>query len=245
MKYFVKKCSAKIQNYDQLVRLSREIESELYECYKFKSINSYYLIEEIGDAQSMETFEENDTENVQNDQEDSIVLTDNDSQSVDEKNIELEIEYLSPSQTKIDKTKGTKKRGRRKKGSAVHARKKGITSTRANKKNSTKIDKFKCDECGKVFNDLDEHNSHVETFHANKKHHECSVCGQLYTTKSALSIHIGLHKGISPHECDVCNKRFATKSALSRHMPLHTGEHPYQVSLSLSAKLILINFFYF
>lgn len=238
---FCEKCTEKIQNYDQLMRLSRDIENELYECYKYKTLNHYYIVEELGDGQSLDNYDENDDEHIklmneQNDHENdenNILLSDGESQSMIEKNIELEIEYLSPcSQTKLEKNKITRKRGRRKKGTIGHARKKGAPQTRGNSKKSSKIDKFECDDCEKVFNDLDEHNAHIERFHANKKHHECGDCGKLYTTKSALSIHVGLHKGIAPHECEVCNKRFATKSALSRHMPLHTGERPYQVSFN-------------
>lgn len=237
---FCAKCVEKIQSYDQLIRLSRDIESELFECYKYKSINSYYIVEELGDAQSLFDEAESDPhheENEENEEDEEsephiIELSDGDSQSANEKNIELEIEYLSPVQAKTDKRKVVKKRGRRKKGALVHARKRGSAMGKGKDKRATKFDKFKCGECKKMFSDLVEHNSHVEAIHGNKKHYECVDCGQLYTTKSALTIHVGLHKGISPHECDVCGKRFATKSALSRHMPLHTGERPYQVRSS-------------
>ncbi|XP_037039377.1 zinc finger protein 33A-like [Bradysia coprophila] len=88
---------------------------------------------------------------------------------------------------------------------------------------------FKCQECKIEFEDKSQYREHIRSHDmGSKEMHVCDVCGQTYKSKTALAIHVDLHKGVSPHKCEVCGKKFTQKGALVRHMPIHTGERPYQ-----------------
>lgn len=50
--------------------------------------------------------------------------------------------------------------------------------------------KYKCDRCGKSFNNRVNLYSHVKTIHLKKKDYQCSECEQAYSMKSYLDRHI-------------------------------------------------------
>lgn len=65
---------------------------------------------------------------------------------------------------------------------------------------------FKCQQCTMEFDDKSQYREHISSHDiANKEMHVCDVCGQTYKSKTALDIHVGLHKGVSPHKCEVRN----------------------------------------
>lgn len=63
---------------------------------------------------------------------------------------------------------------------------------------------FKCHECKEEFEDKVQYREHVRSHEIGSKDvHVCDICGQTYKSKTALDIHVGLHKGVSPHKCEV------------------------------------------
>lgn len=238
---FCADCIQKIQHYDQLVQLSKQIESELFEVYQRKSLNNYFIVDDTYDDD--ETIDMTAAEEVilddGTDAEDDPLTKRMGSKCADEvleeddendfavtvqtmKNVKLEIEHVLP----IDGKYSTRsQRNRMKKESEeVKAAKHQPTRTAKSKR------EYKCPTCKAPCRNRSDRSNHIKTAHGGEKCElVCDVCGQSYKSKRALDIHVDMHKGISPHECNICGKKFTQKGALVRHMPLHTGEKPYQV----------------
>lgn len=63
--------------------------------------------------------------------------------------------------------------------------------------------------------------------HSGIKKHECTICQQLFTHKTSLSLHYRWHSGEKPFSCDVCGKTFGQSGNLKEHSRIHTGERPF------------------
>ncbi|KAH8382134.1 hypothetical protein KR009_002050 [Drosophila setifemur] len=55
----------------------------------------------------------------------------------------------------------------------------------------------------------------------------CEICGNIYSKRAALNIHMRRHMAEKPFECEICTKTFAGPSELNRHIRVHTGEKPF------------------
>ncbi|XP_030563913.1 transcription factor Ouib isoform X1 [Drosophila novamexicana] len=55
----------------------------------------------------------------------------------------------------------------------------------------------------------------------------CEICGNIYSKRAALNIHMRRHMSEKPFECEICAKTFAGPSELNRHIRVHTGEKPF------------------
>ncbi|KAH8311791.1 hypothetical protein KR044_008065 [Drosophila immigrans] len=55
----------------------------------------------------------------------------------------------------------------------------------------------------------------------------CEICGNIYSKRAALNIHMRRHMAEKPFECEICAKTFAGPSELNRHIRVHTGEKPF------------------
>ncbi|XP_001359299.2 zinc finger protein 248 [Drosophila pseudoobscura] len=56
----------------------------------------------------------------------------------------------------------------------------------------------------------------------------CEICGNIYSKRAALNIHMRRHMAEKPFECEICSKTFAGPSELNRHIRVHTGEKPFR-----------------
>ncbi|KAI9579391.1 hypothetical protein GQX74_004863 [Glossina fuscipes] len=52
----------------------------------------------------------------------------------------------------------------------------------------------------------------------------CDICGNTFSTRFLLNIHLRTHRQEKPHECELCLKRFTTACYLQAHMRVHIGE---------------------
>ncbi|XP_041849159.1 sal-like protein 1 isoform X2 [Melanotaenia boesemani] len=63
-------------------------------------------------------------------------------------------------------------------------------------------------------------------------HHPCRFCGKMFSSDSALQIHLRSHTGERPYQCPVCLSRFTTRGNLKVHFLRHREQNP-ELSLSL------------
>ncbi|XP_065355089.1 zinc finger protein 287-like [Calliphora vicina] len=56
----------------------------------------------------------------------------------------------------------------------------------------------------------------------------CEICGNQFTNRNLMSIHMKVHYQEKNHQCELCFKRFITACNLQAHMRIHTGEKPFE-----------------
>ncbi|XP_068112873.1 zinc finger protein 271-like [Hyperolius riggenbachi] len=89
--------------------------------------------------------------------------------------------------------------------------------------------RLSCSECGERFSRKSALTLHLKT-HIEGHPYSCSECGKIYSTKQNLLRHIRSHTGERPYSCSECGKDFFQKSHLMKHQARHTGEHPFSCS---------------
>ncbi|XP_056248142.1 sal-like protein 2 [Seriola aureovittata] len=67
---------------------------------------------------------------------------------------------------------------------------------------------------------------------AGRLQHACRFCGKMFSSDSALQIHLRSHTGERPYQCPVCLSRFTTRGNLKVHFLRHREQNP-ELSLSL------------
>lgn len=60
-----------------------------------------------------------------------------------------------------------------------------------------------------------------------RKPFQCSECGNRFTRKDHLKMHMKIHSGDRPFKCESCEKTFITVQQLRYHTYTHTGEKPF------------------
>ncbi|PSN44905.1 hypothetical protein C0J52_06186 [Blattella germanica] len=79
---------------------------------------------------------------------------------------------------------------------------------------------FRCEKCGKEFNQQQAYLSHKKTMCVKVR---CRVCGKIYSSPKALREHEWSKHGIEKvsHRCRLCGQSFVTRSALLIHGRVH------------------------
>ncbi|XP_031621758.1 zinc finger protein 239-like isoform X4 [Contarinia nasturtii] len=221
--YFCAECMKKIEDYDRLVQLSSQIETELYGLYRKKMEESSYpldvkiiedqnAINEERLAQTVELKMEKSSDDLASpDAADDIcdnsmvVQSDKDKLKEEQKEPTINETHEFNSSTEFEKDQKSDK--------SVAER------------DSTHCTTAKMKEDNQLLDDLIEgelkHIDEIQRF-------ICDICGRSYKSKSAVRVHLGIHSGQSSEKCHICGKKFSRRGHLVRHLPMHTGEQPYQ-----------------
>ena len=98
------------------------------------------------------------------------------------------------------------------------------------------LKEFKCDVCGKRFNQMSQLKNHA-VIHLDKtiaelpswaKPKQCDICLKMFSDSKSLKKHVqAIHSKLKPYICNVCNHKSARKAMLQLHMRQHTGEKPF------------------
>lgn len=220
--YFCIECVKKMENYDQLVQLSLQIETELYELYRKKTEEPCYLLaaEIISENPTNEERLLQTTElKLENSLECELPSDTIFNETYDD---EMVIEYLDESDEdeliKEEQKGAVIKEPHENIGTEVENNKKRTASRKVKPKRGSvrssgralaakikygKMDEpneIKCEQCpyvGVSRSDLEEHKT-LNHFEQIKKL-MCDICGRSYKSKSALCVHIGNHNGRNSH----------------------------------------------
>ncbi|XP_046987631.1 uncharacterized protein LOC124590782 isoform X1 [Schistocerca americana] len=85
---------------------------------------------------------------------------------------------------------------------------------------------FKCDQCGKGFNQKINLNKHLQVHEdIDKRKQTCRYCDKTFLNRDSLKIHELKHTQGQPHSCPLCNKAFVKEHQLRNHIKrLHAGQ---------------------
>lgn len=218
--FFCTECVKKLEDYDQLIQLTLQIETELYELYRKKSMDSCYLLntEIISDQNAIIDDEIIQSDDLKLENESDEHLTEVFNETYDE----MVIEYLDDFETQSDDvtlTEGKKEVLAVQDDETLNENSPEIKSTTESiltrKKNTRKTksriikstmkegsDDFHCqvEQCEFVAETKFELEEHKILAHNDEtKRLVCDICGRSYKTKSALCVHIGMHNGLNSH----------------------------------------------
>lgn len=68
---------------------------------------------------------------------------------------------------------------------------------------------------------------------------QCTECGLLVSSPSAMAIHFRKHSGERPFECPKCDRRFTSKGTLKRHLDTHSLIKSSRVSKNIRKPLLI------
>ena len=99
----------------------------------------------------------------------------------------------------------------------------------------SRVDRWKCGNCGLEFTDLASMKTHLET-HLGQyqdqepaviESHKCDNCGDTFSTSEELASHSLTHQ-TSSFSCDQCEAKFPTTAALEKHQTSAHQERPFR-----------------
>ncbi|XP_064652009.1 zinc finger protein 62 homolog [Lineus longissimus] len=89
---------------------------------------------------------------------------------------------------------------------------------------------FKCQECGKVFQNIGRLKTHSQC-HNTERPYLCCICGKSFLDRKTCQNHERVHTVVKKLTCSFCLKQFYRKSHLDAHERTHTGERPFSCSI--------------
>lgn len=224
--YFCDECTHKIEEYDQVIQLSVQIETELYELFQKKPAEPCYLL----DAEIISDQNALNSELIESEQIKTTTQTPEDEVPVEEaieSYEEMVIEYLdefdtpteysdlvsetsqstaiikeelsisAEEQTSIEKTPSPRKANSKRANAKSRTNKKKTVEMEQPESIETSLNCNKCEFVAQTREELEEHKT---LNHIDEiKRLVCDICGRSYKSKSALCVHLGMHNGRSSH----------------------------------------------
>lgn len=202
--YFCNDCTSKIEEYDQVLQLTVQIETELYDLYQKKPC---YLVEaEIVQVQG--TIDQEVSElKMEDDTNSEFISPEELNASYDE----MFVEYLEDDETALEQDASQKVQLRvEPKETAKNMQTRAKTTwqtskaqTRTRNQARKKIEVVKCTEGIENTDKSDEKPQQLEendtTSEEAPKQLVCDICGQSYKSKSALCVHLSMHNNKNAH----------------------------------------------
>lgn len=180
-------CIEKFNEYDLAVVTAQRIQHELSECFK-ATITKY-------DEFKLEAAEQDDSvefSQLSGYDDGVIVIKGEKDDSYDD------CSYLADNYEHMESISVAKKRIRKKKMKVERLEHDGSEHwgfVEVVEKKCKRL--FKCQQCNIDFEDKAQYRDHIRSHDmGSKEMHVCDICGQTYKSKTALDIHVGLHKGV-------------------------------------------------
>lgn len=244
--FYCPECAKKIEEYDQVIQLTEQIETELYELYRRKMGETNWMsdtevlvtheIEPVTHTCTKADFIEMDDGYEMSDQYDEMIEyleeympEDTPSEETDmEENVVAVADNEQCEEFEMKSTTSTTpKSSERLKHKREICNQSILMKVIASKPPQTIRSRTESEPDNSIdIIDIDE----AADGTSEDDRVVCDICGKSYKTKSALSIHMTIHTNKSAHECNICGRQFTQRGALVRHMPMHTGEKPHQVN---------------
>lgn len=81
----------------------------------------------------------------------------------------------------------------------------------------TKLKRFSCDTCGKIFRHKNNLIPHMLT-HTDTLANSCTVCSKKFRLPAHLKLHMRMHTGEKPYSCEVCQRDFRNVCNRNKHV---------------------------